>query len=216
MRIKEVLDKNLNLSVDNDKPVAGDNLETMADKTTDYNVGVGRQNYNDNFMGQFGSYFFEDDSDKHSTKLIDVFAKQQFERYKEILNYFIKNISKENILEWKKSASKKFEDLSDKEKESDYKWANKNVEVLMKYLKEQHDGIEEKKMNEDIVTKNDNDLILKDKIKLTLSDIKNDKVRDSVKKLINTIRKEGNGIDVNQIKDIIANINDVVESKMNK
>jgi hypothetical protein len=217
MKITEILDNNLNIQSKNDKPVGGDNLETMADKTTDYNAGVARQDYNDNFMGLFGFYFFENDSIEPNKELIDIFAKLHFDRYKEMLDYFIKNVSKDNILDWKKTASTNFDKLSDKDKETDYKWAKKTIDSLMDYLKSQYDTSEnEKKINEDIVTKNDNDLILKEKIKLTLSDIKNENVRNAVKKLINTIRKEGDGINVEQLKDIMSNINDVVESKIKK
>lgn len=57
--INEIIDDSNNLIGTNSVPASGGNKETEAGHTTDYNARVHSQNYENDFLGRFGFYFYE-------------------------------------------------------------------------------------------------------------------------------------------------------------
>ncbi len=48
----------------------------------------------------------------------------------------IDNLTMENIEKWKRQIKMTYNELSEKEKESDRRWAEKSLEIFKKYLSE--------------------------------------------------------------------------------
>jgi len=65
-----------------------------------------------------------------NTDLRDKLASLEHEQWKVWTKYFLNNLNPENINRWKKQIKLKYEQLSEKEKVSDRKWADK----VLKYL----------------------------------------------------------------------------------
>jgi len=64
-KIEEIIDGDGNIMGSVDAPEVSPNIETRADKTTDYNAKVHGQNFKNDFLGRFGFYFYEsENSDK--------------------------------------------------------------------------------------------------------------------------------------------------------
>lgn len=178
----KVIEKNLNEILDKDGnimtttsmgPENNPNNITKSTKMTDYNVIVGRQQFDQDFLGRFGFHFYEEKT-TDSKNLMDILAEVEFEQYKRFLDFFTKNFSKENLKIWKNLADKKFEELSKEEKKSDYFNATKVIEALKNYVKSKkeetiteemltnksdHEFVD--KFFDSIESKEDKDLILK-------------------------------------------------------
>lgn len=154
--INEVLDTDGNLlSRTSMGPENNKNNVTKSTKTTDYNIAVARQQFDQDFLGRFGFHFYENEHSDEN-KLIDSLAKLEFEQYKRFLNFFIKNFSKENLKIWKDVASKDFEHLSKEEKKSDYYNATKVVKALKDFVTTKKDTT----LTEEILaSKSDNDMV---------------------------------------------------------
>lgn len=73
--IFEFIDKNNALIGTYDKPRFNKQVETQANKTTDYNVQVNGQNYGHDFLGRFGFYFYESTDGEVDVKKIDKLIK---------------------------------------------------------------------------------------------------------------------------------------------
>jgi predicted MPP superfamily phosphohydrolase len=132
--ISEILDNDGNLMKKTSLgPENHRNNKTVSNQMTDYNINVGRQKFDSNFLGRFGFHFYEADN-KGEEKLIDKLAKLEFEQYKNWVEYFVENFSKENLKKWVKTANTDFDKLSDEDKKSDYYNAVKVVEVLKKHV----------------------------------------------------------------------------------
>ncbi len=135
---------------------------TSSNQITDYNVMVGRQKFDTNFLGRFGFHFYESkNSDEKG--LLDKLAELEFEQYKNWVNYFVENFSKENLKKWVEMSKKDFDELSDEDKKTDYNNALKVVDLLKKHTKDKKEketitevkDIVEKEDNNDIVPKLD-------------------------------------------------------------
>ena len=70
--IQEIIDSNNNLIGTSDVPAAGNNKETEASHTTDYNVKVHGQNFKNDFLGRFGFSFYEADEKKQPDVVTDL------------------------------------------------------------------------------------------------------------------------------------------------
>ena len=57
--IQEIIDDDDNLIGTNDAPEVGNDKDTEASHTTDYNAKVHSQNFKNDFLGRFGFYFYE-------------------------------------------------------------------------------------------------------------------------------------------------------------
>jgi hypothetical protein len=182
--INEVLDDDGNLMTRTSMgPENNRNNITKSTKTTDYNIMVGRQVFDDDFLGRFGFHFYES-KDSDDKKLIDILAELEFEQYKRFLDFFIKNFSKENLKIWKSVADKKFEELTKEESKSDYYNAAKVVSALKEYVKSKEETtLEEeilaKKTNNDVVNKSSNSIEKKDDKELASK-----KVKDKTDKIL--------------------------------
>jgi hypothetical protein len=188
--INEVLDDDGNLITSTSMgPENNRNNITKSTKMTDYNIIVGRQQFDDDFLGRFGFHFYEGKKTKETT-LIDLLAELEFEQYKRFLEFFTENFSKENLKIWKDVANKDFKDLTDEESKSDYSNALKVVSVLKKYVKDKKN---DETITEDILNnkqKNDNDIV--DKFFKTIK--KDDKdilktIKKKVDNLLNDSKK---------------------------
>lgn len=65
-----------------------------------------------------------------SNDLLEKLAELEHKQWAYWTKYFLSNLSEENILKWKKQIETKYEDLSEKEKDSDRKWAKKVMEMV--------------------------------------------------------------------------------------
>lgn len=48
------------------------------------------------------------------------------------LKYMLNNLTEDNITRWKKQINTQYDKLTDKEKQSDRKWADKVLEIIQK------------------------------------------------------------------------------------
>jgi len=162
--VKEVLDSEGNLMKKTSMgPENSPNNITKSTRMTDYNIAVGRQKFDDDFLGRFGFHFYE--SENNEKNLVDVLAEVEFEQYKRFLDFFVSEFSKENLKIWKNLAKKDFDELTKEEKKSDYYNAEKVIDALKKYIKSK----KEETITEEVLTdKSDNDIV--------------DKFIDSIKK----------------------------------
>ncbi len=63
-------------------------------------------------------------------KLIEKLANLEHKQWAHWTNYMLKNFTKENIKRWKKQIKQPYSKLSEKEKESDRKWARRVLQTL--------------------------------------------------------------------------------------
>lgn len=98
---------------ENDIPRYSKERANMTNKTTDYNVTVGRQaSNNDEYLGLLGFNFRESDDKDGYVNMINNLCEYQFNFYKNN----IKGLNKDNITKHKDLIKKNFSDLSDDEK----------------------------------------------------------------------------------------------------
>jgi hypothetical protein len=191
-KIMEIVDSNEVIIGSDDKPQVDPNAVTQSSQMTDRNANMAHQQYNDNFWGTFGFSLYENDEKK---PLVDKLAELMFLRFQEwvsALDGAEDGVANE-FAKWKKTASKSFSELKDEDKKSDYKWANRIMEILKNKESKKDNKIlsndEMKKIAEDVITKNRNNdkLINKDKIKNTdILQKKATKINDIVKDLSKT------------------------------
>ncbi len=62
--------------------------------------------------------------------LIEKLANLEHKQWAHWTNYMLKNLTKENIERWKKQIKQPYSKLSEKEKESDRKWARRVLQTL--------------------------------------------------------------------------------------
>ena len=67
---------------------------------------------------------------KSEINLIEKLAELEHEQWSHWTKHFLSNINPENKKRWKKQMTIKYHQLSEKEKESDRKWARKVLEIL--------------------------------------------------------------------------------------
>jgi len=63
-------------------------------------------------------------------KLIEKLAELEHEQWAHWTKYMLDNLSDENIVRWKQQIETPYEELSEKEKESDRKWACKVLKIM--------------------------------------------------------------------------------------
>lgn len=223
--INEVIGNDGNL-IDrtNNKPEMSPELANMSSKTTDANVGIGRQAANsDEYLGHMGFNFRESD-EKENNNILDILAELEFEQYKAHVKYFLDNLNKSEIIKYKEIIKKDFNDLSDKEKKSDYVYAKKTIKALKDNLKNKK-TIEEdsdilKKFDIKSNLKDNNELNILEKLNSRLekpalivgSNIKNNQeLLVFMKLLFNNLDFD---VDYNDIfREIKLHLNKIIESK---
>lgn len=156
--IQEVLDADGNLMGKNSLgPENNRNNITASSKITDYNINVGRQQFDDDFLGRFGFHFYESNNTDEDS-LLNKLAELEFEQYKNWVQYFVDNFSKENLKKWIKIANTDFDKLSNEDKKTDYYNAKKVISLLKKHIKDKKN---KETITEDNNTKVDNDILPK-------------------------------------------------------
>ncbi len=68
--------------------------------------------------------------------LYEELAELEHEQWAHWTKYMIDNLTMENIEKWKRQIKMTYNELSEKEKESDRRWAEKSLEIFKKYLSE--------------------------------------------------------------------------------
>ena len=163
-KLEEIIDGDGNMIGQEDKPQYGSDLETQADKTTDYNAKVHGQNFKNDFLGRFGFYFYESEGDNSNVE--DTLAKIMYEKFKETLDWYHKNPDKIES-DWKLHQNTTFEDQPEGSREHDYEWASDILKALAPHMKKDlnetavvEDKIKDKKDDKWISSKKkDNDII---------------------------------------------------------
>lgn len=147
--IEEIIDTDGNLIGLDDTPKVSADLDTMANKTTDYNATVHGQNYKNDFLGRFGFYFYE--SEKNASNLEKELAMIMYEKFLESLKYYHENPDLLNS-DYKEHFADNV-DKEDKIDDTDRKWAKKIMDLFEPHLKK--DLNEAKKVLEDKVLDKD-------------------------------------------------------------
>lgn len=206
-QIQEIIDSDGELIGTNDIPQNGADLESQANNTTDYNAKVGHQPYRYDMLGRFGFTllpFFEGVEDSGPDDLLDELAEYMYERYMETLEYYYRNPEKLKS-DFRKKSKLSFEE--DESNETDYKTAEKILEIIKKHMGESlkeldknlKEGINEttfiegkmleKKDKKGVVNKKkDNDVL--DKKMEKIADLINKLDKDDVKKIKNLLETD--------------------------
>lgn len=123
----------------NTQPEVAYSNDSGSSRGSDHNIAVGRQSYaSDYLVGRLGYNFLESDdngNDKLVT-LLDKLAELEFDQYKERVKYFLNNLNKDEIKKYKETLDKKFSDLTDEERKSDYDKALSTIKLIKNHLKE--------------------------------------------------------------------------------
>jgi hypothetical protein len=164
-KINEVLDDSGNIMGKTSMgPENNRNNQTVSNQITDYNIMVGRQKFDTNFLGRFGFHFYEG-KNQDQKGIVDKLAELEFEQYKNWVEYFVENFSKDNLKKWVKLSKKDFDELSDEDKKTDYNNALKVIDVLKKYSKEKKDKETLTEVKDFVEKEDDKDILPKmDKI----------------------------------------------------
>jgi hypothetical protein len=223
--INEIIGNDGNLiDKSNDKPEISTEIANMSSKTTDANVGIGRQPANsDEYLGQMG-FNFRESEEKENTDILDILAELEFEQYKSHVKYFLDNLNKSEIIKYKELLKKDFNDLSDEEKKSDYVYAKKTIKALKDKIKtkktiEEDSDILTKKLETSFLTKSDLANISSRNNKFEkITDILTEKIKTTGDLLViikQLIKKSQNDVllDVGFKSSLISYITNIVENK---
>jgi hypothetical protein len=194
-KIEEIIDGDGNMIGQNDKPEVSPDIETQADKTTDYNAKAHAQNFKNDFLGRFGFYFYESEGD--NTNVEDTLAKIMYEKFKETLNWYHENPDKLES-DWKLHQNTTFEEQPEGSREHDYEWAGDILKALSPHMKKDlneasvvEDKITDKKDDKLISKNKDNDIIDKKMRKVAdLLDKLSDKEIDKLITVLESKRKK--------------------------
>ena len=156
MRIKkiellEVIDSNLGLIGNEDTPQGGENAETMANNTTDYNQKVGTQPYRYDMLGRFGFTllpFMEGKGEDGVDGLSEV-AKVIGGIRMDILKDYYKN--PERLKNDYRKYSRQGADLPEEWTQKNIELAKKVLDTVDNYIKGSKDTIDEMTVIEDKV-----------------------------------------------------------------
>lgn len=204
-QIHELLDSDGIIIGTDTQPHTGPNLETKANRTTDYNAKVHGQNYKNDFLGRFGFYFYEGEDDKvGDSDLKNDLAKIMYDRFVELLKYYKEN--PENL------ESDYEQHLSDGDNEpqlndTDYEWGEKIMQTIKPHLEDALDdeSINESKVAEDRVVDKEKDA-RGDKIKSSKDS--NIEVRDKqIDKVAGVLKKLPKN-QINKLIDLLENNGD--------
>lgn len=189
-QIYELLDSDENIIGTDTQPHTGPNLETKANRTTDYNAKVHGQNFKNDFLGRFGFYFYEGEEDKiGDSEIKNDLAKLMYNRFTDLLKYYYENPEKLES-DYQEHFDLANQDLDEPPlNDTDFEWAGKIMNTIKPHLESALDdeSINEGKIVEDSVVDKEKDE-RGDKIKFTRDkkDIKDkeiDKVAGVLKKL---------------------------------
>jgi hypothetical protein len=149
--INEVVDDKGDLIGKNTTPENGANLETQANKTTDYNLKVGQQPFRYDMLGRFGFTlmpFMEGEENQGQSDMIKDLAELMREKDLQTLKYYYKNPNK------MKSDYRKEVDSPSEIGEEEFEWAKRIAKVLQDHFEKSFDvpeQIDENTVSEDKV-----------------------------------------------------------------
>lgn len=134
-QLYEVIDSNGELIGKDAVPTAGTDLETQANKTTDYNYKVGMQPFRYDMLGRFGftllPFFEAEEKGGEKNELIEELAKFFYEDYMAMLKHYYKN-PKTLQRDYRKKSELDFD--SDESTSHDYTKAKKVLDVIRPFL----------------------------------------------------------------------------------
>jgi hypothetical protein len=190
--INEIIDGDDNLIGGSNAPQTGANMDTMANKTTDYNANVHGQNFKNDFLGRFGFFGFESEEDISDVK--EKVSKMMYGKYLQSLDYYHSNPDMLKS-DYEKHLSGGNIDFSNNMKEIDHEWADAIMKVVKPFMKDQ---IDESKVSEDkIVDKNKKAQLKKERDDDHELNYKAKRVADLINKLPEKDKKK--------LKDILEN-----------
>lgn len=182
--IKEIVDGDGSLIGGVGIPTNGSDLESNADRTTDVNTRIGKQPFRYDMMGRFGFTllpFFEGEENQQKTELINDLSKLMFDRYVEIIKFYVKNPNK-----LKPDYRKVLDGTSDKEKEVNLEYTSKIIQIIEKHFK---NAFEEEDLIDENVNQVGEVLVVKDEDKLADKTEPNDIMDKKIEKVAGLIGK---------------------------
>lgn len=193
----EIIDSNGELIGKSDTPTNGNNLETQANNTTDYNAKVSMQPFRYDMLGRFGftllPFFEGKEENQGQLELFNDLAHLAYDRYMEILEYYYRNPNKLKS-DFRMMSEKDFDSQPEDKKKMDFECAKKMIKTIQKHFEnafKEPENIDEAAVVEDKV--------VEDKII-------DKKSEDEISK-----KSEDNGIKGKQIEKIAGLINKKLE-----
>ena len=187
-QIQEIIDGNNNLIGYKDTPSTGANKETEAKGTTDDNMTMHSQRFGDNFLGRFGFYFYEGeeklDDKKNDLKksLKDKIARIMYDKYTNILNYYIKN-PKKLLDDYKLHKKHDYDSQPEEKRDIDLEWADKIIKTIKPFFDEKQELTESEIIEDKINDKKEKKDIKTEKEKKDLVDKKMEKIAGLIQKM---------------------------------
>lgn len=140
----EIIDSNGELIGKDAVPTAGANLETQANKTTDYNAKIGMQPFRYDMLGRFGftllPFFEGEEENGEKNELIDELAKFFYEDYMAVLKHYYKN-PKALQRDYRKKSKLDFD--TDESTAHDIEKAKKVLDIIRPFLDKELKNLDE-------------------------------------------------------------------------
>jgi len=194
-KLNEVVDSTGELIVNNAVPQYGNDLETRANNTTDYNMNVGSQKFKYNSMAMMGfnmiPFYEGKEGEDVKSDLMDKLSEYFYEYYIEILKYYYKNPNKLKS-DYRIKSEQSFAEADNIEQF--YKVSDDVMGIIEPYIKKEPEKIDE-------------DLMIKEKVDTEFAKKYDDKELSTKK--INNIAGLLNKLDKKDLKKIV----DLIETK---
>lgn len=156
--ISEIVDSYGDLIGKGGMPSGGSDLESQANRTTDYNIDVSAQPFRYDMLGRFGFTmlpFFEGKEDMlvddSKIQILTDLATIFYDHRKNTLKYYFKNPNKLKS-DYRLLSNIDFDSSPDDKKEINYEWAKKIISICDKYI----DNDENDDLSHDKSKSNDN------------------------------------------------------------
>jgi hypothetical protein len=160
------------------------------------------QRYGSDFLGRFGFYFYEgeekltDVKNNMKKKLLDNIAKVMYDKYIDIVKYYIEN-PKKLLDDYKLHKKHDFESQPEENRQIDYEWAQKVLKTIKPFFDEKEDINENDLIEDKLTNKTQKKTILSKKEKNDIVDKKMNHIaelitnlgKDEKNKLITLIEK---------------------------
>ena len=201
----EIIDTNGELIGKNDIPMSGSDLETQANKTTDYNQRVGTQPYRYDMLGRFGMGFlpfYEGKESQEQTELVNDLAKLMYDKYMSTIEHYYRNPNKLKS-DFRMMSEKDFESQPEDRKKIDIQLAGEIMKIVQSHFEkafkpeniDEGTIIEDKVVEDKLVDKKTEDEISN---KSEDKDVQEKKL-ETIAGLINKLDKQ----DINNIKNLL-------------
>ena len=139
--INEIINSFGEIIGNNNIPSSGADLESQANNTTDYNVGVHGQPFRYDMLGRFGftmlPFFESDDGGESITDekipILKELAELMYEKFREHLEYYFKHPHRLKS-DYRIHSEATFDSQPQQSREMDYEWAKKVIAIIHPYL----------------------------------------------------------------------------------